>query len=84
MNLIIPDPMKELLRGLEKKTRKLIGAELRKFQDDKPVDLKKIKTEKDRYRIAVGDWRIMLFVQKESGQKIYHVFDVVIQKDAYR
>lgn len=84
MNLIIPEHIKVFLRKLDKKARKLIGAELCKFQNDEPVDLKKIKTEKNRYRIAVGEWRIMLFVQKESEQKIYFVFDVVMRKDAYR
>lgn len=84
MILIIPESKRDLLRKLDKKTRKLIGAELRKFQNDEPVDFKKLKTERDLYRIAAGEWRIMLLVQKEDNRRIFYVIGLMQRKDAYR
>jgi hypothetical protein len=45
--IIISDPAKALLRGMDKATRKMIGDEIRKFQDGMPVEIKKIKQSLD-------------------------------------
>jgi mRNA-degrading endonuclease RelE of RelBE toxin-antitoxin system len=62
----------------------LIGAEIRKWQNDLPVDLKKLKTEKNLVRLAVGEWRIMFEARFENGKKVFYATEVIMRKDAYR
>ncbi|GEM_PF-1139399 len=84
MNVKIPEPTRKTLRTLDQKTRKLIGAEIRKWQNDLPVDIKKLKTERNHVRLAVGEWRIMFEARFEEGEKVYYATDVIMRKDAYR
>jgi mRNA-degrading endonuclease RelE of RelBE toxin-antitoxin system len=84
MNVILTESARKALKNLDSDTRKLLGAEIRKLQNDAPVNLKKMKTERHKLRIAVGEWRIMLDVRFEENGKLYYVTDVVMRKDAYR
>lgn len=65
--LIISNEIKEFLRSLDKDTRKLIGGEIRKFQNDSNVDIIKLHGEYNKWRIAAGIWRIIL--KSRSGDK---------------
>ncbi|MHC9540435.1 MAG: hypothetical protein AB9903_13035 [Vulcanimicrobiota bacterium] len=53
--VIFSDDVKEILRGMDSATRKLIGGEIRKYQDGKSVNMKKLKGKADTWRIAAGD-----------------------------
>jgi len=80
----LSDYVKKKLRSLDKALRKSIGAEIRKFQNGEPVNIKKLKGAEDRWRIAVGDWRILVKADKEEGLDTMTVTDVLQRKDAYR
>lgn len=41
--VIISDVARKILKSLDKTTRKKIGAEIRKFQEGSPVNIKKLK-----------------------------------------
>lgn len=83
MELIIPDPVKKQLRKLDKAARQHIGNEVNKLLSDPgSVDLKKIKTRQNEHRLAVGDYRVILEIDKK--QRIIFVLQVKARKDAYR
>ncbi len=82
--VVLSEHTKRKLRRLDKATRKLIGAEIRKYQNSEPVDIKKIKGEKDTWRIAVGSWRILIEASSDGEQELLTVADVVPRKDAYK
>lgn len=62
----------------------MIGAEIRKFQEGHPVNLKKLKTIKDTWRLAVGEWRVIMETREGNEERIFEVINVIKRKDAYR
>ena len=83
MKLEIPEPIKKQLRKLDKATRRHIGNELNKLlADPASIDLKKIKTRKNEHRLAVGDYRVILEIDR--NQQVIYVLQVKSRKDAYR
>ncbi len=84
MKVILPEHIRASLRQLDKDTRRLLGVEIRKFQSGQYVNFKKLHYGKDKWRIAAGDWRIMLVSSVENNEKTYTVIDIIARKDAYR
>lgn len=82
--LILSDSALSILSNLDRQDRRLIGGEIRKFQDEKPVNLKKLKGEKNKWRLAAGDWRIILKTEKLDEDTVMIVTDIVKRKDAYK
>lgn len=82
--VIFSDDVKEILKGMDSATRKLIGGEIRKYQDGKSVNMKKLKGKADTWRIAAGDWRIIIEARQGDTEKIFEIIDVIKRKDAYR
>ncbi|MGV8124612.1 MAG: type II toxin-antitoxin system RelE/ParE family toxin [Candidatus Xenobiia bacterium LiM19] len=83
MRLDFPESVKKQLRKLDKAVRRQIGHELnRLLAVPASVDLKKIKTRKNEHRLAVGDYRVILEIDRE--QRVISVLQVKARKDAYR
>lgn len=65
--LIITEPAKKDLAGLDKTTQKRIQAALDKLLDQPDsVALKKLKGKPEEWRMRVGDWRIILYFDQEK------------------
>ncbi|MEW5953356.1 MAG: type II toxin-antitoxin system RelE/ParE family toxin [Bacillota bacterium] len=45
-------------------------------------DIKKLKGFKERYRLRVGDWRILYSLDRKIGELI--VLEILPRKDAYK
>ena len=67
------------LRGLSKESRRLIGGKIDLLQDDLTGDVKKLKGFKRKYRLRVGNYRV-LFELEGATVVIYDVGD---RKDIY-
>ncbi|MGV8119541.1 MAG: type II toxin-antitoxin system RelE/ParE family toxin [Candidatus Xenobiia bacterium LiM19] len=75
-------PASKALQRLDKHTQKKIYQAVDDFIKEKSVNIKKIKTRKDEWRIAVDDWRIIF--EKDSQKNKFRIHDVVDRKDAYK
>ncbi|HHT72025.1 MAG TPA: type II toxin-antitoxin system RelE/ParE family toxin [Firmicutes bacterium] len=69
------------LTELNKATRKRIIDALHNLQEGiPPLDLKKIQGASNCWRLRVGDWRVMIKLEKEIAQ----VLTVRNRRDSYR
>jgi len=82
VNVVVDESAKKTLRKLDEETRRKIGREIQRYQAGLSVDFKKIKASVNRWRIAVGDWRIFLTYDPDTRET--HVTDVMQRKNAYR
>ncbi|MDQ7825203.1 MAG: hypothetical protein RDV48_20545 [Candidatus Eremiobacteraeota bacterium] len=82
MRLTIDEPAKKALRKLDKAVRCKIGIEIDRYQAGLPVNIKKIKTSDNTWRIAVEKWRII--IKYDPNAQVMHVTSVIQRKDAYR
>lgn len=82
MKLIITDPAKKELLRLDKITQQKIIKAIERFAQRDTVNIKKIKTKKDLWRIAVGQWRIIYKINKEEA--LFYINSIIHRKDAYR
>jgi len=82
--VILSEDVKVILRGMDSSTRKLISREIRKYQDGKPVNIKKLRGRIDIWRIAAGDWRIITEAHQGENEKVFEIVDLIMRKDAYR
>jgi mRNA-degrading endonuclease RelE of RelBE toxin-antitoxin system len=82
--VILSDDAKTVLREMDSAARKLIGGEIRKYQDGKPVNIRKLKGRIDMWRLAAGDWRIIIEARQGENEKVFEIVDVIQRKDAYR
>ncbi|MBZ5620777.1 MAG: type II toxin-antitoxin system RelE/ParE family toxin [Acidobacteriia bacterium] len=76
---IIDDAALEQLRALPKEVRRNIGYRLEMLQDSFQGDVKKLEGEERRYRLRVGNHRVLF----RLDGKIIHVYAVKQRKEAY-
>lgn len=77
------EPAQKDLAELEKKTQRRIKAALdRLLSYPQAADLKKLKGSQDMWRLRVGDWRVVLRLDREQG--ILYVLRVRHRREAYR
>jgi len=82
MRVILDESEKKILRKLDKATRKKIGREIYKYQSGLPVNMKKIKTSLNDWRLAVDEWRVIMeYDHKSNTMRVTHIIQ---RKDAYR
>lgn len=73
---------KDLL-SLDAATRKRILTALRGLQEQTGFsDIKKIKAQTDRWRLRVGDWRVILKIDQAEG--VIYVLAIKHRSEAYR
>ncbi len=82
--LIIPEDILRILRSLDKDTRKLIGGKIRSFQNDESINMRKLKSVHNTWRITAGDWRIILESRPGEKERIYEISEIIKRKDAYK
>jgi len=83
MRLEVTEPAQKDLAELERKTQRRIKAALdRLLSYPQAVDLKKLKGSQDMWRLRVGDWRVILRLDREQG--ILYVLRVRHRREAYR
>lgn len=69
------------LEALDQATRKRIVAALHNLQEGvPPLDLKKIKGTSNCWRLRVGDWRVIIQLEKDVAQ----VLTIRRRRDSYR
>lgn len=77
--LIIDDAALEQLRVLPKEIRRNIGHRLEMLQNSFQGDVKKLEGDERRYRLRVGDHRVLF----RLDSKVIRVYAVKKRKDAY-
>jgi len=82
--LILSDDVREMLRSLDSDTRRLIGGEIRKYQDGMQVNIKKLRGKENMWRLTAGSWRIIIETRQDEAEKIFEITDVIQRKEAYR
>ncbi len=75
---------RQAIRALDKPVRKMIGAEIRRFQQKQRVNIKKLQGEENTWRIAAGDWRVILTRVMGEPEETRIVKEVLPRRDAYR
>ena len=70
---------RQQLRALDKALRRNIGQRLEAMRDDLQGDVKKLEAKNNRYRLRVGNHRI-LFTLEKNVIAVYRVKD---RKEAY-
>lgn len=83
MRLEITATAEKDLAALDIKTQKRLKSALDKLiANPQSVDLKKLKGKPERWRLRVGDWRIILMLQREK--RIIYVLCIKHRREAYR
>ena len=83
MRLEITEPAEKDLAGLDKETQRRIKTALdRLITCPQNVDLRKLHGSPERWRLRVGDWRVILRIDR--GQRILYVLRIRHRRDAYR
>ncbi len=83
MNLIFTNSAKKDLAALDKTTQKRIKEALGKIMvNPQAVDLKKLQGSPGKWRLRVGNWRIILEANPEKG--LLYVLRVRHRREAYR
>lgn len=83
MRLEITEPAEKDLSNLDKKTQKRIKTTLeRLITHPQAVDLKKLQGNPERWRIRVGDWRVILQIDREK--EVLYIMRVRHRREAYR
>lgn len=75
-------PALKALDKLDANTRAQLLQAVDALIGNKPLNIKKLKTRKDEWRIAVNEWRIIL--EKIKEKQVYRVLEITNRKDAYR
>jgi mRNA interferase RelE/StbE len=79
----VPEPIAKQLRSLPKTIRRAIGfAIFNLIADPRPTGFKKLSGAKDRYRIRIGDWRVIYSIEDQI--LLVLVLRVADRKDVYR
>jgi mRNA interferase RelE/StbE len=78
-----PDARAELARLMRRdaQTARRVYTAVRRFADENVGDVRKLSAQEDRYRLRVGDWRV-LFTFERGGRTIF-VVHVLNRRDAY-
>ena len=83
MRLKITEQAQKDLASLDKRTQRQIRVALdRLLGYPQAVDLKKLKGSQDIWRLRVGDWRVIL--RLDRGQGTLYVLRIRNRRDAYR
>jgi len=83
MRLEITEPAEKDLAGLDKETQRRIKTALdRLITYPQNVDLKKLHGSPERWRLRVGDWRVILRIDRE--QMILYVLRIRHRREVYR
>ena len=83
MRLEVTEPAQKDLAELEKKVQRRIKASLdRLLIYPQAADLKKLKGSRDMWRLRVGDWRVILRLDRDQG--ILYVLRIRHRREAYR
>ncbi len=77
--LILDDAALEQLRALPKEIRRNIGHRLDLLQDALQGDVKKLEGQQHRYRLRVGEYRVLFRIDAA----VIRVYAVKQRKDAY-
>lgn len=84
MKIEITEPAQKDLEALEKNTRRRIIEALERAQaNPEAVDLKKLKGTLDRWRLRVGDYRVIFRVDREQ-EELFRVIRVRHRREVYR
>jgi len=81
---VFTEPVIKILRTLDKPDRKIIGSEIRKFQNDMPVNIIKLKNSNIMWRLRAGNWRVLMEKHFDQDDKLYYVVSILRRRDAYR
>ena len=83
MNLIITNRAKKDLAKVDLETAQRVTVALRKFQSDTTtVDLIKLGGSSDKWRIRIGDYRVL--VRVEGTFVTVYALRVLYRREAYR
>jgi len=83
MKLEITEPAEKELAGLDKRTRARIKDALDKLLSrPEAVDLRKLKGKTNLWRLRVGEWRVIL--QVDRRKETIYVLHVKHRREAYR
>lgn len=84
MNLIFTREAKEDLLSLDKKTQRRIHIAIERFRKDPAaVNLKKIRSFKNKWRMKVGNWRIIIELNKQ--ERAFYILEIIRRsKRTYR
>ncbi|MDK2784543.1 MAG: mRNA interferase RelE/StbE [Bacillota bacterium] len=83
MKLELTEPAEKDLAELDKKTQRRIKVALDKLLTcPQAVDLRKLKSTPERWRLRVGDWRVILRLDRE--QEVLYVLRIRHRREAYR
>lgn len=79
----VPDDVAKVLRQLPKEQRRDIGYAIDRLSlNPRPHGAKKMKAHKNRYRIRIGDWRVIYSIEDDKlFVLVIHVGD---RKEVYR
>jgi len=77
--LVIDEAALEQLRALPKEIRRNLGHRLEMLQNSFQGDIKKLEGDERRYRLRVGDHRVLF----RLDGNIIHVYAVKQRKEAY-
>jgi mRNA interferase RelE/StbE len=77
--LEISEKARAQVRELPKEQRRLIGQRIEALQHDLQGDIKKLTATKNRYRLRVGDYRVLFVLENDS----IAVYGVRNRKEAY-
>jgi mRNA interferase RelE/StbE len=81
--VLVPEPIAKTLRELPKEIRGPIGFAMHCLAvDARPQGSKKLKGKDNRYRIRVGDWRVIYSI--EDQKLIVLVLRVADRKNVYQ
>jgi mRNA interferase RelE/StbE len=79
----VPKPIAKELREHPRETRRAIGYAIHRLSDNpRPVGAKKLEGGRDRYRIRIGDWRVIYAI--EDRKLLVLVLRVADRKEVYR
>ncbi|MCL6614076.1 MAG: type II toxin-antitoxin system RelE/ParE family toxin [Firmicutes bacterium] len=82
MRLEVTNQAEKDLADLDKKTQRRIRAALdRLLSYPQTADLKKLKGSQDLWRLRIGDWRVILRLDREG--RVLYVLRVRHRRDAY-
>ncbi|MBI5774273.1 MAG: type II toxin-antitoxin system RelE/ParE family toxin [Verrucomicrobia bacterium] len=71
--------VREQLRALPKGVRYAIGSKINRLQNDLGGDVKKLQGFKNKYRLRVGDFRVLFELE---GRRVV-IYDIGNRKDVY-
>jgi mRNA interferase RelE/StbE len=69
------------LNSRDRRQARRIIAALQQWTETGRGDVKKLQGNKDRWRLRVGDWRLMY--RRESDSSAIEITEILLRRDAY-